>query len=163
MATKSEGSRGIDAVAEYLDSQGVRYEVVEHRQTFTAAAEARAAGVATDDAAKTIALRDEAGYRLAVIPASQRLDLHKVRELVGGGEQLRLATEDEMAGDFGDYELGALPPFGQMLPAPEMIDRQLLDHDRILCSGGDHRHSVLVDPKEIIRLADPQVADICED
>lgn len=163
MATESGAFSGIDAVAQYLDSQGVRYEVIEHRQAFTAAAEARASGIDADDAAKTVALRDEAGYRLAVIPASQRLDLHKVRELVGGGEDLRLATEDEMAGDFGSFELGALPPFGQMLPAPEMMDRRLLDHDRILCSGGDHRHSVLVDPKEIVRVATPQVADICED
>jgi Ala-tRNA(Pro) deacylase len=162
MATESEAGRGIDAVAAYLDSQGVQYEVIEHRQAFTAAAEARAAGVEADDAAKTLALRDEAGYRLAVIPASERLDLQKVRELLGNDEQLRLASEDEMGADFGAFELGALPPFGSMLGAPEVIDRRLLDHDRILCSGGDHRHSVLVDPKEIVRVADPDVADICE-
>jgi Ala-tRNA(Pro) deacylase len=163
VATESEGTRGIDAVTDYLDSQGVRYEVIEHRQTFTAVAEARAAGVAADDAAKTVALRDDRGYRLAVIPASDRLDLRKVREVLGNGEHLRLATEDEMAADFDAFEVGALPPFGPMLPAPEIVDRRLVDHARVLCSGGDHRHSILVDPKEIVRLADPQVADICED
>jgi Ala-tRNA(Pro) deacylase len=157
------GERGIEAVSRYLDEQGVTHEVVEHRQAFTAAAEARAAGVPPDHAAKTVALRDDGGYRLAVIPASERLDLAKARSLVAGGENLRLATEAEMEADFDMFELGALPPFGPMLPAPEILDRRLLDHDRILCSGGDHRHSVLIDPREVVRISEAQVADICED
>jgi Ala-tRNA(Pro) deacylase len=154
---------GIAAVVRYLDDQGVRHEIIEHRTTHTAVAEARAAGVPPEDAAKTIALRDEQGYRLAVIPASARLDLGKVRALLGAGKALRLATEEEMASDFEDFEVGALPPFGPLLPAAEILDRRLLEHERILCSGGDHRHGVLVDPREIVRVADPRVADVCED
>ena len=154
---------GIDAVARFLDEQGVSCEVVEHRQTFTAAAEARAAGVPPDHAAKTVMLHDDEGYRMAVLPASDRLDVARLRTLLEGVAHLRLATEDEMRSDFGMFEVGAVPPFGPMLKAPEIIDRRLLDHDRILCSGGDHRHSLLVDPKEIVRVAQPQVADICEE
>ena len=161
MATASEF--GIEAVTRFLDEQGVQCEVVEHRQTFTAAAEARASGVQPDHAAKTIAVRDAEDYRLAVLPASERLDMAKLRAALGAGGQLRLATEDEMRHDLGNFDVGALPPFGPMLPAPEIMDRRLLDHERILCSGGDHRHSVLVDPQEIVRVADPQLADICED
>ena len=37
-------AHGIAAVTAFLDSHGVRHEVVEHRPTFSAAAEARAAG-----------------------------------------------------------------------------------------------------------------------
>jgi Ala-tRNA(Pro) deacylase len=154
---------GINAVAQYLDEQGVGYEIVEHEKTQSAAAEARAAGVAPEDTAKTIALRDEGGYRVAVIPASERLDLHKVRELLDAGKALRLATEAEMASDFEGFEVGALPPFGPMLPAPEILDERLLRHERILCSGGDHRHGVLVDPREIVRVAQAQVGDVCQD
>ena len=157
------GGHGIEAVTRFLDGVGVHCEVVEHRQTFTAAAEARASGVTPDHAAKTVVLRDDGGYRIAVLPASERLDMQKLRELLEGAGRLRLATEDEMAADFGAFDVGALPPFGTMLPAPEIIDRRLLAHDRILCSGGDHRHSILVDPREIVRVAEPQVADICEE
>lgn len=154
---------GIDAVARFLDEQGVSCEVVEHRQTFTAVAEARAAGVSSEHAAKTVMLHDDGGYRIAVLPAADRLDIAKLRMLLEGAGHLRLATEDEMRSDFEMFEVGALPPFGPMLPAPEIIDRRLLDHDRILCSGGDHRHSLLLDPKEIVRVAEPQIADICEE
>ena len=154
---------GVEAVARYLDEQDVAYEVVEHRTTYTAGAEARAAGVPAQDVAKTVVLRADEGYRLAVIPASERLDLEKARELFGAGKSLRLANEEEMGGDFGEFEVGALPPIGPMLPAPEVLDRRLLDHDRILFAGGDHRHGVLIDPNDLVEVTQAKVADVCED
>jgi hypothetical protein len=38
------GAHGIAAVTAFLETHGVRHEVVEHRPTFSAAAEARASG-----------------------------------------------------------------------------------------------------------------------
>jgi Ala-tRNA(Pro) deacylase len=161
MATAEQ--RGIDAVTSYLDERGISHEVVEHEQTFSATAEAKAAGIESDHAAKTMVLRDGDDYRLAVIPASERLDVHKVRELLGASRHLRLATEVEMEADFGAFEVGAMPPLGSMLPAPEVLDRRLLEHERILCSGGDHRHSVLIDPRDLEQMAEVHVADICDE
>jgi Ala-tRNA(Pro) deacylase len=154
---------GIAAVERFLDEKRVGYEVVEHRQAFTAAGEARAAGFRPADAAKTVVLYADGDFMLGVIPADEKLDLRKVRALLGGREDLRLATEEEMHASFDAFELGAVPPLGPMLPAPEIIDRRLLEHDRILCSGGDHRHSLVLDPNELMRVAEPRVGDICQD
>jgi Ala-tRNA(Pro) deacylase len=152
---------GHAVVTEFLERHGVPYEVVEHERTQTAAAEARAAGMPPADVAKTVVLRDQEGVRLAVIPASHRLDLHKVkREL--GSKGLRLVTEQEMAAEFADFEVGAVPPFGPMFHALELVDERLLDHDRILCGGGDHEHGVLVDPHDVVRAGEARVADICD-
>jgi prolyl-tRNA editing enzyme YbaK/EbsC (Cys-tRNA(Pro) deacylase) len=161
-STQSE-ARGIEAVVRYLNEHGVAHEVVDHEATFSASEEARAAGVAPDHAAKTVVLREGDAYRLAVLPASERLDVGKARDALDAGSHLRLATETEMEEDFGAFEVGALPPLGPMLPAPEVIDRRLIQHDRILCSGGDHRHSVLLDSNELARDTGATVADICED
>jgi Ala-tRNA(Pro) deacylase len=152
---------GHAVVTEFLERHGVPYEVVEHERTDTAAAEARAAGMPPADVAKTVVLRDQEGVRLAVIPASHRLDLHKVkREL--GSKGLRLVTEQEMAEEFADFEVGAVPPFGPMFHALELVDERLLDHDRILCGGGDHEHGVLVDPHDLVKAGEARVADICD-
>jgi Ala-tRNA(Pro) deacylase len=152
---------GHAVVTEFLERHGVPYEVVEHERTQTAAAEARAADMPPADVAKTVVLRDQEGVRLAVIPASHRLDLHKVkREL--GSKGLRLVTEQEMAAEFADFEVGAVPPFGPMFHALELVDERLLDHDRILCGGGDHEHGVLVDPHDVVRAGQARVADICD-
>lgn len=154
----------IDRTTQHLDRMGIPYEVVEHEQAFGAAAEAEAAGVGPQNAAKSVLLHDGEGYRLVVVQASDRLDLGKVRDLLEiSGARLRLVTEDEMAADFPEFELGAIPPLGEMLPAPEIVDRRVLGHDRVLCNGGDHTHSVLLDPNDIVGASDAQVADVCED
>ena len=160
----ADAARAIDATTRHLEERGISYEVVEHCMAFTAAAEARAAGQEPANAVKTVLLRDLEGYELVVVQASDRLDLQKVREQLGESRsELRLATEDEMGSDFPQFELGALPPLGEMLPAPEIVDRRVLDHERVLCNAGDHTHSVLLDPKEIVRASNAEIADVRED
>lgn len=154
---------GIGAVSEYLRAEGIRHEVVEHDETLSAAAEAAATERPPHQVAKTVVLHDRGTYMLAVIPASQRLDLHKVRELLGASGSLRLATEQQMAEDFPALEVGAVPPLGPMMPVAEVVDRRLLDEERVLCAGGDHRHSVLLDPRDIAAATDATVADVCEE
>jgi Ala-tRNA(Pro) deacylase len=154
-------SHGIEAVTRLLERRGVPYEVVEHDATYSAVAEARAAAADPDAMAKTVALHDHDGYRLAVVPASERLDVRRARELLGASHHLRLATERELAQDFPAFEVGAMPPFGTER-LPEVIDVRLLSHDRILCAGGDHRRSVLIDAVDLLRITEPRVADICE-
>jgi Ala-tRNA(Pro) deacylase len=163
MATEAPTPRGIDTVVSWLRQQSVEFDVVDHRETMSAAQEADAAGVEPDHAAKTIVLRDGDEYRIAAIPASHRLDLHKAREAFDASRHLRLATEAELEADFGEFEVGALPPVGPMVQAAEIVDRRLMGRDRVLCTGGDHRHSVLISPQELTRISQARVADICED
>ena len=139
---------GFDEVLRFLEARGLHHAVIEHSQTYTAGAEARIAAVPPQHAAKTILLRDDGGYVLAVIPASELLDLRKVRRLARRPE-LRLATEQEMAADFPAFEVGALPPFGELFECPEFIDVRLLSPPRILCNGGDHQHSIVVSAREL--------------
>lgn len=153
----------IDAVELYLQQQGIDYEVTVHEPRYTAASEAIASGTEPYHAAKAVALRDGDGYRLAVLRASDRLDLHKVRTCLDLDSRLRFATERELSADFPDFEVGAIPPFGTMLGIPEIIDKRVLKGDRVLCSGGDHTHSVVVSPSDMARAADCLIADVRED
>ena len=158
----TDTTHGISAVAAFLDGEGVPYEVVDHRPTFSAAAEARASGAEPREAAKTLALHDRGGYRMAVIPASHRLDLHRVRELLGATSHLRLATEAELERDFPMFDVGAMPPLAPMVPMPEILDVHLLYHEQILCAGGDHGHAIRMDPRDLLRVSEPRVAAITE-
>lgn len=139
---------GFGEVLRFVQARGVHHAVVEHPKTYTAGAEARIAAVPPQHTAKSILLRDDAGYVLAVIPASELLELRKVRRLAGRPE-LRLATEQEMAADFPAFEVGALPPFGELFDCPEFIDVRLLSPARVLCNGGDHKHSLVVGAREL--------------
>jgi Ala-tRNA(Pro) deacylase len=157
MATATEF--GVGSVTRFLDEAGVAHEVVSHPPTFRAADEAAAAHAELCYMAKTVVLHDRGGLRVAVLPADRRLDLDKARRLLGGTRHLRLATEDEIRDAFPDFDVGALPPVGT--PLPEVIDVQLLFRRGIVCAGGDHEHSIRLDPRELVRLAEPRVGNIC--
>jgi prolyl-tRNA editing enzyme YbaK/EbsC (Cys-tRNA(Pro) deacylase) len=150
------GPHRIDVVTELLERSGVRHDVVEHESAYSA----RAAETEPDATAKTVGLRDRDGYCLAV-PASERLNVRRAREALGATHHLRLATEAEMRKEFPAFDVGAIPPFvpGRL---PEVVDIALLHHERIVCAGGEHERSVRIAPLDLLRLAEPRVADICE-
>jgi Ala-tRNA(Pro) deacylase len=152
-----------DAIVGFLEGERVPYELLEHEPVMSAIAEARVAGRPLDEVAKTVVLHDGSAYVIAAIPAADRLDVHKLRSLLGASRRLQLASEDQIARDFPSFEVGALPPFGPLVPAAEVIDPALMQQQRILCCAGDHRHSVLVDPRDIVRITTATIADICED
>ena len=156
MATSTE--HGVGLVIRRLERARVAHEIVEHSPTFSALQEAAAARAELRYTVKTLVLHDRAGLRLAVLPADRRLDLDKARRLLEGTRHLRLATEREIVASFPDFDAGALPP---LLPIPVVVDVQLLFRQIVLCSGGDNRHSIRLDPRELIRLAEPRVGDIC--
>ena len=153
---------GVAVVRRYLEDAGVEHELLEHTPTFSTLDEAEAVGIEARYAAKTLALHDHDRWSLAVIPANHRIDLDRARRLLRATRHLRLATEQEMAEAFPDFEVGALPPAGPMLPELEVVDIRLLYRDRIVCAGGDHRHALRLDPRDLIQLAEPRVGDICE-
>lgn len=167
MSNKSPGSAvtttHVEAIVGFLEGAGIAFELIEHEPVRSATAEARTAGRSPEQTAKTIVLHDGNAYMVVAITAADRLDLHKLRELLGASRQLRLASEQEIARDFPSLEVGAVPPFGPMVPAAEVIDGALARQSHILCPAGDHRHSVLLDPHEVVRITAATIADICEE
>ena len=111
MTDDATAAHGIDAVTAFLDGEGVGYEVVEHRPR---SARRRGARLRRRAARGGQDARPARPRRLphGRIPASHRLDLHRVRELLGATSHLRLATEAELAHDFPMFDVGAMPPLG---------------------------------------------------
>ena len=166
-ATRGQALAGhldIDQLSAFLNQHGVEHEVIEHSPTVRAAESARASAVPPDAAAKTVVLYDHGALLLAALPASEMVDMRKVRDLLGASRSLRLATEQEIASHFPEFEVGAVPPVGGGgVFASRLVDRHLLDQPRVLCGSADHRHAVLLDPRELTRLGNAVVADICEE
>jgi Ala-tRNA(Pro) deacylase len=156
-----DAARGFAAVRRWLDERGVDYEIGRHEPTDNALAEARAYGAPAQRMVKTVALKTAAGYVSAALPASERLDLIRVRHLLDD-RRVRLATEHELVRNFPGLAAGAVPPFGHIAPPLELVDRQLLACNWVLANGGDQRHSLRVSPLEIVRLARARVVDIAQ-
>ena len=152
-----------EAIVAYLKGEGIRYELIEHEPVMSATAEARVAQRPPDEVAKTVVLHDGNAYVVVAIPASNHLDLHKLRELLGATRQLRLASEAEIAATSRRSKSGAVPAI-RSNHAGRGGDRQRAVRRRqILCPAGDHSHSVLVDPRDAVRVTAAKIADISEE
>ena len=146
-----------------LEDAGVDYELLPHEHTESAADEAKALGVTLEEVGKTIVLATPAGYVRAVLPASGRLDLHKVRDLLGAGKRVRLAGEEELARDYAEFELGAVSPFGGARRDRVLLDRRLAARESLVLEAGSHEQSIRLRTADLVRLAAAEVVDICTD
>ncbi len=142
-----------------LDRAGIDFDLIEHRRTETAGAEALAIGVPPDEVAKTIVLVSRERFVRAVVPASTRLDLHKVRELLDD-DQARLASEEELVFAYPMYELGAVPPFGVPAGDRVLLDRRLAKLDSVVLEAGSHSKSVRLKTTDLLTLSGAEVEDI---
>jgi Ala-tRNA(Pro) deacylase len=98
-----------------------------------------------------------------VLAASERIDLHKVADVLGvGGKKVHLATEDDLARDYPDFELGAVPPFGGREDLV-IVDEQLARRDSVVLEAGKHDRSVRLKAADLVRLTGAQLADICRE
>lgn len=147
------------------------YELIPHPRTESALEEAKSLGLPPEEIAKTIVLRVAvrgeltigASWARAVLPASERLDLHKLRTFFGETRDVRLATEQELAEFYPEFELGAVPPFGGLHGDVVVIDLRLASKEALIFEGGTHDQSVRMTTADLIGATNALVADICED
>jgi Ala-tRNA(Pro) deacylase len=150
-------------VTRFLDEAGIDFDLLEHPRTLRAADEADALGVGADEVAKTLVLVASSRNVRAVLAASERVDLHKVAALLGlGGKKVQLASEDILARDYPDFELGAVPPFGGR-EDQVLVDERVAARDSVVVEAGSHNRSVRLKAGDLVRLARAQVADICKE
>jgi Ala-tRNA(Pro) deacylase len=150
-------------VTRFLEQAGIDFDVLEHARTERAAEEAAVLGIRPEEVAKTLVLVVPSGYVRAVVAASERIDLRKVAATLGvSGKDVHLATEDSLARDYADFELGAVPPFGGR-EDQVLVDERLARRDSVVVEAGSHERSVRLKASDLVRLTKAQVADICKE
>jgi Ala-tRNA(Pro) deacylase len=126
---------------ELLSSRRVPFERLHHRPEYAANRVAQALHVPGREMAKTVLLRTGHGYALAVLPATHRVDLQRIRQELGE-EQVELASEEEMDRLFPDCERGALPPFGSLYNVPTLVDEALTRDEQIVFEAQNHEDAI---------------------
>ena len=127
-------------VIQALRFRGLEYSIVDHPHTTTSAGTAHAAHVAASHVAKAVLLKDAGGYVLAVLPASEDLDLDRIaRDL---HRPMVLATEADVTEAFFDCEPGAVPAVGEDYLIPTIVDTSLRDAGDVYFEAGDHERLV---------------------
>jgi len=150
-------------LVETLREAGLEFELLPHRRTMTAAAEARVLGVLPQAVAKTlIASYDDGACVRAVVPASAHLSLAKLADAVSA-KTVELMTEADLVRAYPQFELGAVPPFGGPAGDRVVVDRRITELDHVVFDGGVHDTSLRMRTEDLISAAKAQVADIAVD
>lgn len=146
-------------LTEYLDSQGVRYKVIQHDAlVYTAQEIAAAAHISGKQLAKTVMVSIDGSLAMAVLPASHRVNLNRLKTHTGA-EKVELASEKEFKGRFPDCEVGAMPPFGNLYDLPVYAAHDLGDEIEIAFCAGSHTELVQMEFEDFKRLVQPEMLD----
>lgn len=148
-------------VKTYLDKSGVSYEAVSHPQVFSCVEEAKALKIDTDEIAKNLIIKIKDKHAFVVLPGAHRLDVHKMRDLLG--KRARLELEEEMPTDFPKYEVGAVPPLGKLFGHLVYVDKRLLDHETIIFVAGTHTDSIKMKTQDFVNLVKAEIVDLAEE
>jgi Ala-tRNA(Pro) deacylase len=149
-------------LSEYLDQHHVRYEVLSHRQTFTAQETAQAQHVHGREMAKVVIVRGGGEFAMVVLPAPCLVDLERAGAVLGKPD-LDLATEEQFTSLFPGCEPGAMPPFGNLYGLPVWVDRALTRDEQIVFNAGTHTQTVRMRYADFAQLVHPKVASLAED
>jgi Ala-tRNA(Pro) deacylase len=146
---------------ELLDARRVSYKLYPHEETDDAQHLAAVLHVPGRYVVKTVLLRANGGYRyvVAVLPATERLDLRRMSETLGGAA-VRLATEMEIAARCPDCEFGILPPFGSRFAMETIVDETVAQQQDMFFDGDTHREAIRMKFRDFYALEHPRVSRI---
>ena len=134
----------------YLAAEGIQYAEIPHVFTMSSNRTAEACHIPGDRLAKGVVLRRNGDYLLAVVPASHHLRLSDLKTELG--QELRLASEDEIVGVFRDCDRGAIPPIGSCYGLEVIIENSMDEQQDVYFEGGDHATLVHIRGDDFARL-----------
>jgi Ala-tRNA(Pro) deacylase len=148
-----------EPIQHYLQQQHVPFLRHWHPRAVTAQELAQALHVTGYRVAKSVIVEADGQLCICIIPATDTLDLERVREVLGARET-RLASEDAFANRFPECELGAEPPFGHLYGLPVLMDEGLGVAEDLLLRAGSHEEALEVSVEDFIGLESPRTASI---
>lgn len=146
-------------IIQYLDENGVEYQIAEHPLAYTAAEVAGTQHIPGKQMVKAVIVKAGNEFIMCVLPAIHMVDFDKLMHVLGN-EELELAEEKDLKALFPDYDVGAEPPFGHLYGLKVYADSILEEGEEIVFNAGTHTDVVKLSFKDFKRLVKPQIAEI---
>lgn len=142
---------------DYLDELGVHYHLSSHPTAYTSQDLAAVEHVTGKKVVKPVLVHVDSQTFLCALPASSRVDVHRLREQLHATE-VRVADEKELLSWFPDCELGAEPPIGRLYGLPTLMEESLARDEQVTFQAGTHTLSMTMSIADYRRAAQPAMA-----
>jgi Ala-tRNA(Pro) deacylase len=146
---------------DFLDAERIRYIVISHSPAYTAMEVAESAHIPGKDLAKVVMVQLDGRMCMAVMPATRKLDLEKLRE-AARAKEARLPGEEEFRKLFPECETGAMPPFGNLYGMEVYVSPQLAEDHKIAFNAGSHTEVIQLAYADYARVERPILAPITD-
>lgn len=140
-------------VINYLKKNKIKFEIIEHRKVFTALDSAQTQKIKPLQVVKTLVMKLDKDYCLALLPASKNLDKAKFKKATKA-KKIDFAREPWMKKNLPG-KVGATPAFGKMLKLSVYIDGTLFKLKELILNTGDYTQSFKIKTKDFIKLEEP--------
>lgn len=141
-------------VSQFLADQHATFETVVHPPAYTAQKRARFLHVSGRKVVKSILLAGGNQFLLAVLPATEQVDLNAVARMRGG--PVRLASELEILSLFRDCEHGALAPFGSLYGVHTILEDGIAPETMIVFESQQHALAIRMCCRDFEALEKPR-------
>lgn len=140
-----------------LKRRGVAYEELHHRPAYTSQQVAAAEHVSGRRLAKVVVVMADGRPVELVLPATRRVQIERVREVLGVKE-VRFASEREMEAAFPECEVGSMPPVDFKPDVPVLMDPTMMIEGDIIMQAGTHEDAVRMSYDDWFRMVRPRIA-----
>ena len=138
-----------------LDGANIKYTAAKHPAVYTAQEIAAAQHVPGRQLAKCVLVITDRGPALAVLSAIARVDLKRLKALLGA-KTLSIGKEADIKRAFPDIEVGAMSPFGNVYGVPVAADRTLGESEEIVFNAGSHTDTIKMRYRDFAALVKPK-------
>ena len=127
--------------------------------TATAVHAAEAIGTTVERIVKSLVFMAGDAAILVLASGPNRVDTHKVAQLVG--QKVGRANADQVR-EFTGFAIGGVPPVGHTRQLRTFVDRDLLQFDEVWAAAGTPNAVFAVDPKRLVEVTGAEVEDVIE-
>jgi len=147
---------------QFLKQKKIPFETISYQHRRKGAAFAAAAtGFALQQTVKTLVVElGKKQYALVLMPGDRRLSMKRLARFIRAkrATMADAATAERITG----YRVGGISPFGTRHPLPVVMDRSILDLERVLINAGQRGRMLLMAPADIRDALACEVADLGE-
>jgi Ala-tRNA(Pro) deacylase len=146
----------VPQLTQFLDRNRIKYVVITHSPAHTAHEIAASAHIPGREMAKTVIVKLDGRLAMAVLPASELVDLDLLAD-AAFAQRAELAEEEEFGERFPDCELGAMPPFGNLYGMDVYVAESLTEDEEIAFNAGSFTELIRMPYPDFARLVKPRI------